>query len=133
MPAKKNENVLASIDQLLAKPARRKTIELTIPGDNGNPVSIQVELAAIGAKAYDDMLGANPPTAAQRKEQATYNLDTFAPALISACAATPAMTVAQATELWTSDNWSRGELMELFLGCVEVNSSGLNVPFTESA
>jgi len=52
--------------------------------------------------------------------------------LIAASAVTPALTLDQATQIWTSNDWSRGELTELFLGCVEVNSSGLDVPFTEA-
>lgn len=121
----------ATFDELLKKPARTKDLVLKVPADDNGVLELVVTLRAIGSKAYDDMLAGHPPTREQKADGASYNSDTFAPALISACSVSPSLTVDEARQIWESDEWSRGELMELFMGCVEVNNKGLDVPFTE--
>lgn len=122
----------ATIDQLLKKPTRVKTITLTIPGDDGEPTKVSVKLKAIGSSAYDGLIAAYPPTTKQKKDGATYNPDTFAPALVAACLVEPTMDPEDAQALWESDEWSRGELTELFLAAVQINQAGLDIPFTDS-
>lgn len=123
----------ATFRDLLNKPARTKEVTLAIPDSDGAMVEYVFTLRAIGSKAYDVLVGLHPPTAEQKKDGAAYNPDTFGPALISACAVSPQLTANEAKELWESDEWSRGEVMELFVAAVEVNSRGLDVPFTVSA
>jgi hypothetical protein len=123
---------IATLEDLLNKPARTKEIIVNVPSGKSGSTDFIVTLKAIGSKAYDDLLAAHPPTNEQRKEGQTYNADTFAPSLISACSVTPALSEEQASQIWTSNEWSRGELTQLFLGCVEVNSKGLDVPFTDA-
>lgn len=128
-----NENKMrraATMKDLLHKPARMKEVVLTVPDSDGAMVEYVVRLRAIGSKAYDTLVSMHPPNAEQKKEGATYNPDTFGPALISACALEPSMTPNEAKELWESEEWSRGEVMELFVAAVEVCSKGLDVPFT---
>lgn len=133
-PSKKQIRTHATVGQLLKKPARTKDVTLTVPDDADKPVELTITLRAIGSTTYDEIVSKHPPTAKQKKDDsATFNIDTFAPALMAACCIEPALTDDEAKELWASDQWSRGELMQLFLGCVEVNSSGLDVPFTASA
>lgn len=120
----------ATLKDLLNKPARTKDVVLTVPDADGNMIEFVFTLRAIGSKAYDVLVGVHPPTAEQKKEGATYNPDTFGPALISMCSANPKITPNEAKELWESDEWSRGEVMEIFMAAVEVNSRGLDVPFT---
>lgn len=123
----------ATFRDLLNKPARTKEVTLAIPDSDGAMVEYVFTLRAIGSKAYDVLVGMHPPTADQKKEGAAYNPDSFGPALISACSVSPSLTANEAKELWESDEWSRGEVMELFVAAVEVNSRGLDVPFTASA
>jgi hypothetical protein len=122
----------ATIEQLLKKPVRVKTIELSIPGDDGEPQKVSVKLKAIGSSAYDDLLGKYPPTPKQKKDGATYNPDTFAPALVAACLTEPRMDLEDVQNIWTSDEWSRGELTELFIAAVQINQAGLDIPFTDN-
>jgi hypothetical protein len=115
----------ATADDLIAKPARRK--ELSIPvGDR----VLTVSLVAIGADEYDELLAAHPPTKEQRVEGNSYNPDTFAPALIAECAAEPKLSLEQTTAIWKGSTWSRGELRDLFMACVNLCQQGLDVPFT---
>lgn len=123
----------ATFKDLLSKPARTKEVKLSVPDADGTMVEFVVTLRAIGSKAYDVLVGMHPPTTEQKKEGAVYNPDTFGPALISACAISPRMTPNEAKELWDSDEWSRGEVMEIFASSVEVCSRGLDVPFTAAA
>jgi hypothetical protein len=123
---------IATIEDLLNKPARTKEVVINVPTGKSGNTDFVVTLKAIGSKAYDELLSSHPPTAAQKREGVTYNIDTFAPALISACSVTPALSEEQAKQIWDSGDWSRGELTEFFLACVEVNSKGLDVPFTEA-
>lgn len=120
----------ATFKDLLHKPARTREVILKVPDENGTVIEYVVTLRAIGSKAYDVLVGMHVPTAEQKKEGAAYNPDTFGPALISACSVNPHITPNEAKELWESDEWSRGEVMELFVAAVEVCSKGLDVPFT---
>jgi hypothetical protein len=127
---KKEVRRAATFKDLQSKPKRTKDVVLKVPDEDGEIIELVVTLKAIGSKAYDDMVAKHPPTAEQKKENGQYNPDTFGPALISACSFDPHMTPNEAAEIWTSEDWSRGEIMELFVGCVEVCSKGLDVPFT---
>lgn len=119
MPKKK-----ATVQDLLEKARRTKTI--TLGGDTGPAISFQ----ALGAQEYDDLIAKHPPTAKQKKDGATWNPDTFAPALVAHCSVEPKIDGETALQIWESESWSRGELMDLFMQVVQMNAEGLDVPFT---
>ena len=121
----------ATAEDLLTKKARSQEWTVSIPGDKGD-VEVVMQLVAISSHTYDDLMAAHPPTKEQEKDGNAYNPDTFAPALIAAVIAEPKLTVEQATEIWTSETWNRGELRDLFLACVNICSRGLDVPFTSA-
>ncbi len=114
----------ATLQDLLEKSRRSKTIRLG--GDTGPGIRFQ----ALGSKEYDDLIAEHPPTAKQKKEDASWNPDTFAPALIAACSVDPKISEDDATKIWESESWSRGELMDLFVQIQQLNAEGLDVPFT---
>ena len=122
----------ATFEDLRRKPPRTKDVILAVPDSDGNVIEYIFTMRAIGSKAYDVLVSVYPPTAEQKKEAMTYDPDKFGPALIAACSVTPSLTPNEAKELWESDAWSRGEVMALFVAAVEVNSKGLDVPFTET-
>lgn len=84
---------------------------------------------SIGREAYDSMLDFHKATKDQRDEaraagaQATFNPDTFPPALVSASLAEPKLTVDEVEQLWKDPNWNAAELGLLFNTALEVNSS----------
>jgi hypothetical protein len=123
---------IATLEDLLKKPARTKELVINVPTGKSSSTDFIVTLKAIGSKAYDDLIANHPPTNEQKREGQSYNAESFAPALIAACSVTPELTEDQANQIWTSNEWSRGELTQLFLGCVEVNSKGLDVPFIDA-
>jgi hypothetical protein len=85
---------------------------------------------AIGMREYDKLVAKHPPKAEQRAEGASFNIDTFAPALIAAVCVEPEMTEEDAKEIWESPDWSRGDVMVLFRNAVELNNRGLDIPFS---
>lgn len=124
------ETLAATADDLLGKRLRTQKFEITTQDEFGNDVVREVTVQALAAPDYDALLAEHPPTADQKKSGDTYNTDTFAPALISRCLLSPALSLEQAHAIWKSDNWSRGELRDLFLTCVNVCQRGLDVPFS---
>jgi hypothetical protein len=129
-PAKKDTRRKATFADLQSKPKRTREVVLKVPDEDGEIIEFVVTLKAVGSKAYDDLMANHPPTPDQKKDGAQYNPDTFGPALIAACSFEPYLTPKEASELWNSEDWSRGEVMELFIAAVEVCSKGLDVPFT---
>jgi hypothetical protein len=121
----------ATAADLLGKPARTQEIVITVPGEKGD-TEFAMTLKAVSASTYDRLLAEHPPTKEQEKEGSGYNPDTFAPAVIAAVVSDPALSLEQANEIWTGDSWSRGELRDLFMACVNLCAKGLDVPFTSA-
>lgn len=117
----------ATLDDLKHKPRRTKDVELPF-GDEVLTITVR----SINSKAYDDLVSENPPSAKDKAAGASWNVDTFAPALIAACTVTPDLSLEDAEALWTSDEWARGELVDWFMACIDVCNSGLRVPTSAS-
>lgn len=122
----------ATFDMLVAKPRRQSDVVITTNDADGNAIELVVRFRAISSKEYDDLVAKHKPTREQADRGAQYNADTFAPALISACAIAPMLTLEQATQLYTSPEWSSGEIGGLFFEAIRVCNAGLDVPFTVS-
>ena len=122
----------ATLDQLINKPRNTTEFSLYISDGNGGSNEVTLKYRAIGMMAYDKLVSKHPPKADERAEGASFHMDTFAPALISACAVEPEISPAEAKSIWDSDDWSRGDVMVLFRNAVELNNRGLDVPFNES-
>jgi hypothetical protein len=98
----------ASLARLQSKKAREKTVEIELPTETGDGTEkVELLFRSIGATEYDRLVTKFPPTSAQRKEGASYNIDLFA--LPAGChRRRPQMTDEEARELWNSDAWNRG-------------------------
>lgn len=121
----------ATIDQLINKPRATSEFSLYLSDGNGGTNEVTMKYQAIGARAYDKLVEKHPPKPDQRAEGSSFDIDSFAPALIAACAVEPEMTVSQARQIWESEDWSRGDVMVLFRQAVELNNRGLDIPFNE--
>lgn len=104
-----------TMDTLRKKPLRTKDLEIELGGD-----VFTWKLQAISSGELDRLQNRFPPSKSQRENGFSYNIDKFAPALISACSVEPAMTPEEAAELWTSDTWSAGELNAVFGACTSI-------------
>jgi hypothetical protein len=121
----------ATVDLLKSK--KRATTEFSIFLNEGeDAVELTLQFQAIGAKAYDKLVAKHPPKPDQRAEGASFDMDSFAPALISAVSKDPEISPEDARDLWTSEEWSRGDLMVLFRNAIELNNRGIDIPFSEN-
>ena len=110
----------ATLDILLSKKRPEETVHLEINGS-----STAFTFRAIGAVDYDKLLTKHPPTTDQRSEGAVYNINSFAPALISRVCVDPDLTTDDWGKVWNSPDWGRGELMQLFATAVQVCNTTL--------
>lgn len=129
--AKKATKRTATLADLKNKPRRKETVTIKVPDEDGDIIELSFVLQAIGHRAYDDLIAQYPPTEDQRiKDNAQYNPDTFGPALIAACSFDPQISPNEAAALWVSEEWSRGEVFELFQASIRVCNIGFDIPFT---
>jgi len=126
------ESKRATLDQLVNKPRSTTEFSLFLNDGNGGTNEVTLKYQAIGMRAYDRLVGKHPPKPEQRAEGNSFDIDTFAPALISACSVDPEISPTEAKNIWDSDDWSRGDVMVLFRNAVELNNRGLDIPFSEN-
>lgn len=119
----------ATLSRLTKKTRAEREVSVSLPDGEGGQDVATLLFRALGAQDYDKLLGKHPPTAQQRLEGHSYNLDTFGPALLSRVCVDPEMTEDEAKAIWTSGEWSRGEIMTLFGHAVEICNQGMDVPF----
>lgn len=122
----------ATLDMLKNKPRSTTDFSLFLSDGNGGSNEVTLKYQAIGMRAYDQLVSKHPPKPEQRAEGNSFNMDTFAPALIAACSLEPEISLSEAQEIWNSEDWSRGDVMVLFRNAVELNNRGLDVPFSEN-
>lgn len=120
----------ATLDLMKGKSRAKETFSIYINDDTGEQQEISLTFQAIGAVEYDKLVSKHPPKAEQRVEGASFDIDSFAPALIARCSVDPEMTEKDAKEIWESPEWSRGDLMVLFRRAVELNNRGVDIPFS---
>lgn len=127
--AAKNGKRKATLDHLKKKTRAQETFSIYLNDDSGETTELELTYKAIGAQEYDKLVSKHPPTADQRVEGASFNIDTFGPALVAKVCVEPEMSENDAREIWQSPEWSRGDLMVLFRKAVELNNRGVDIPF----
>lgn len=123
--AQREESQYATFEDLKGK--KPKTIDLPLILAEGEDPKL-VHLVAISGPAYNVLVTAHPPTDAERYEQqATFNAETFGPALLSKVVIEPRLSDKQWREIRDDDAWSRGEFMTLFSNAVQICNQGLDL------
>jgi hypothetical protein len=117
----------ATFEKFKAKKRVEREVELEI---NGDPVTILFR--AIGSTEYDKLIAKCPPTYEQKAAGSSYNIDTFGPALLARVCIDPQMTKDEWNEIWNSENWNRGEVVQMFYIATELCNRGFDIPFTEN-
>ena len=105
---------------LASKKLREVSVPVSIDGDG---TTADFTLRALKRTEYRALLDEHPPV----KEGADWNGDTFPPALLTASAIDPVLTLEQATEMWAE--WEAGEMGRLFLACWQLNEQTAGVGF----
>lgn len=118
------QDKLSVLDKLKLKKRRTQTLKMTVGEEE-----VELVFEAISAKELDALQAKHQPTQEQRTQGAAFNRNTFPPALIAACAVEPKISEADAREIWTSPEWSTGELNTLFDAVSTLCMKGLDVPF----
>jgi hypothetical protein len=112
----------------MLKSKKRRELEITFNLDENTQVTML--LVAIGAQEYDRLVSKHPPTTEQRVDGNSYNINTFAPALMSAVIQEPDMTAKEWEEIWNSPDWNRGEVIDLFSAVASLCVQGLDIPLS---
>ena len=118
----------ATLDLLRSKRRRTKTISLNINGQDAEFV-----FQALSATELDKLQAKFPPTAEQKLKGMAWNADTFPPALVAACLAEPEVSTEDMVEIWSSGEWSTGELSSLFDTASSLCMEGMDIPFSGTA
>lgn len=118
----------ATLDLLRSKKRAEKEFTFVINGEEATFL-----FRSISAKDYDQLITDCPPNTEQRASGATYNLNAFAPALLSKVIVEPEIGEDHWAEIWKSPDWNRGELMTLFGEAVELCNTGLSLGPTATA
>jgi len=123
---------VATLDQLKKKKRVTKSVTIVVGDEDGDPVEVSLSFRGISAHRYDRLIAAHPPRPSDKKQGYAYNPDSFGPAIVAATCIEPEMSLDDAKEIWQSDDWNRGERMQLLMAAIEVCTAGLNVPFSKS-
>lgn len=118
----------ATLDDLRGK----KPAEREIPVQWSEDESVSFLLRAIGLKEYDALEAKYGPTTAQRAEGATFNVVTFAPALLARVCVEPQLSEAEWIEQRDNECWGRGEFMSLFWAAHQLCNKSLDLSPTEA-
>jgi hypothetical protein len=87
----------------------------------------EFKFEALGDKAWSDLVAAHPP----KEKGHAFDPETFAPALIAACAIDPVMTPDQVKELF--DVFNHAQRDALWQGAFDVNTEATGIPFSLTA
>jgi hypothetical protein len=120
--------VRATFAAFQSKKRAEREVTLTV-----NDEEMTMLFRAIGSSEYDKLIAKCPPTYDQKAQGTTYNIDKFGPQILSKVCVDPDLTVEQWDEIWNSENWNRGEIMQIFLVATELCNRGFDIPFNESA
>lgn len=101
----------ATFASLKNKKAAQSEFSMAL-GEDGEQLSFLFR--AVGATAYDALLDKCSPTKEQIAQGMSYDQNKFAPKLLAAVCQEPVMDEEEWRLIWQSDEWSRGEVAELF-------------------
>lgn len=118
----------ATMKALVGKKRAEREVTVTL---DGKPATMLFR--AIGSKEWDLLQSQHKPTKAQIEQGMQFNVDTFPAALLSRVCVDPAMDEEVWQEIFDSEDWSRGELGDLYNEAISLNNAGFSVPFNASA
>lgn len=120
----------ATLDLLRSKKRLEKEMTVLLPVGDGKTEEVSFLFQSIGAQEWDRLVAKFPPTAEQRAEGASFNMHTFAPALLARVCVDPELTEEDWKEIWNSPDWNRGEVVQFYVTAVELCSTGMDIPFS---
>lgn len=121
---------------LAAKKPKTATVPVVLDPDTDPPTVRMFTMRSIGRVGWEKLVDEHQPSTEEQEAHRTEQLardtpmlmittlrwsESFAPALIAASCADPAMTVGQAEALWDDPAWSAEECKRLFDAALEVS------------
>src|SRR5689334_19183457 len=85
----------ATFSDLTRKPRRTMVFTINTVDEDGQDLALEIKYQALSAKEYDELVAAHPPKPKDRDKGFSFDVDGFAPALISAVALSPRLSVEQ--------------------------------------
>lgn len=128
--AQSEDSKRATFDMLRTKPRAEREVTFVMNPDTDDEQEFTMLFRAIGATDYDKLITKNPPNTEQKADGASYNINTFGPSLLAKTVIEPDMDFKQWSEIWNSDEWNRGEILQIFLTATDLCNRGLDVPPT---
>lgn len=122
----------ATFEMLKSKPRAEREVTFVMNADTDDEKEFTMMFQAIGATDYDKLITKNPPTTEQKADGSSYNINTFGPSLLARTVVDPDMDFKQWSEIWNSEDWNRGEILQIFLTATELCNRTLDVPPTET-
>jgi hypothetical protein len=119
----------ATLNQLLSKKRRRKTISVVL-NDDEDPRLLR--LVAISPKDYDTLVSKHQPTEAQAAKGSNINPDTFCPALVALVCQDPKLSEDEWKQVWADPEWGKGELSSLYWEANDLCNRSLTITPFES-
>ena len=114
----------ATFDALMTKKRAEQEVVIKMSEDE----EISMLFQALSTVEYDKLMSDHPPTVSQKADGMIYNEHSFGPALLSKVCVEPQMSLKQWKEVWNSDEWSKGEMAELFIIAGRLCNRGLDIP-----
>lgn len=111
-------------DKMLAKKAFVKKIPIMVNGEQ-----LEVTAKALDEKSLRELRAAHPPRKEDKDISLPYNVSTFPADLMAHSVIDPALTHEEWKEIFSSTEWSLGELRELYDAVFEITTSGFDIPF----
>lgn len=130
--ALEEELAVQAADPSIASAAQATALRIRDLETEIDDSKVEFRFAAIGHRAWADLLADHPPTKTQRAQfpRLDFNPETFPRAAIAASATSPAMTVAQVAELEQALNDSQFNV--LWSACLDANT-GVDAPKSVAA
>ena len=111
--------------KFLKKKATMKKIMVAINGEQS-----EITVAALPEKVVRDLRAKHPPISKDDKNaNIPYNSATVPPDLLAHSVVDPALTYEEWLDIWGSEEWSLGELRELYDKTFSVTTAGFDIPF----
>lgn len=118
-------DTLSVKDKFLKKKRRVDHHKITLDGEQ-----VEIVVEALTNREFDDLLAKHPKRRSKEEDDMIgANSKTFPPALFAKSVKDPDLTEEQWGDIWTSEEWSPGELGHLLNLVMNTTSRGFDVPF----
>lgn len=112
-------------DKILSKKSTVRPVKVVINGEDE-----EFLVKALPERMVRELRISHPPISAEdKKANSPWNTETFPPAFMAVAIQEPKLSEAEWGEIWNSDEWSLGEVRDLWDSVWQITGDGFDVPF----